>query len=228
MDREIGRLLSGLEARGLLARTTIAVVGDHGEGLYEHGLKGHGQELYEEQMRVPLLIAQPGDVGAGRRVAAPVSVADVMPSLLEAVLHQPSQRELTGRSFAATLSGGAEPEARPVFVERPHYSKKRLRAQTGNGERVRRGWGVSDAVIDDGFKLVREPARPDALFDLIHDPEEIENVAEAEPARLESLRSKLADRRAAWPVAEPGSAPEIAPEQLEALRALGYLAGEEE
>src|SRR5262249_6821313 len=71
-DEMLGVLLDRLAAQGLLERTIVVVLSDHGEELYEHGDWEHGQRLYEEQLRVPLVFRVPGLPAArGRRVAAP-------------------------------------------------------------------------------------------------------------------------------------------------------------
>ena len=225
MDAEIGRLLEGLASRGLMQRTNVLVIGDHGEGLYEHGVTGHGSRVYEELMRVPFIVARPNGEGAGHRVQARVTAADVMPTVLEVVLRQPSARKLTGRSLAGALAGRGEPDARPVFVERPHFSKKRIRR---HGSKRKHPFGILAAVIDSDFKLIRRPGRADALYDLGNDPEEITDLAGADATRAHALGAMLDEWESSYPVAEPGSNSDIGAEQLEALRALGYIDSDEE
>src|SRR5205823_775164 len=82
-DRELGRLWAALEQQGLAQHTIVVVVSDHGEGLGDHGRLGHGEELFEELLHVPLLIRVPGRPTLPRRVPDLVRVIDVMPTLLE-------------------------------------------------------------------------------------------------------------------------------------------------
>lgn len=227
MDEEIGRLLEELEVRRLMQGTTVVVVGDHGEGLYEHGLRGHGLRLYEEQVRIPFLIARPDERRPGHRVTTPVTAADVMPTMLDVVLRQPTQRVLTGRSLAPLLDGDGVIDERPVFVERPHYSRKRLRQRAGRFAGTHFRYGTSAGLIEGGFKLIREPGSADVLYDLGQDPEEIQDLARSEPEKLAALAVRLDEWLAEHPVADPGTERVVNPEQLEALRALGYL-GEDE
>ena len=84
MDRELGRFFDALREEGLFDTSTLLVVADHGEGLGEHGEATHGTHVFESTLRVPLLLRPPGGVAA-RRVATPVSVVDVFPTLLESL-----------------------------------------------------------------------------------------------------------------------------------------------
>ena len=72
LDVQVGRLLAELDARGSSARTVVAVVGDHGEALGEHGELTHGLLVYEPSLRVPLIARAPGVLRSGRVVRTPV------------------------------------------------------------------------------------------------------------------------------------------------------------
>src|SRR6185503_19986506 len=80
VDRCLGELVDGLAARGLLDGTLLVVTASHGEEFLEHGYVGSGWTLFEEVLRVPLVVYAPGRLEPGR-VRAPVSVADLFPSL---------------------------------------------------------------------------------------------------------------------------------------------------
>jgi arylsulfatase A-like enzyme len=77
LDRQLGQLFGALERRGLLKSTILIVTSDHGEHFGEHGLFGHGVSLYQQEVRVPLLIIDPRSVPAGKSVSTPVSLRDV-------------------------------------------------------------------------------------------------------------------------------------------------------
>jgi arylsulfatase A-like enzyme len=81
-DAQLGRLLQWLRGRGEIDRTLIAVAGDHGEGLGDHGERTHGMLLYDSTLRVPFIVAAPGRP-AGRR-DDPVSLTDLAPTILRA------------------------------------------------------------------------------------------------------------------------------------------------
>jgi len=81
-DSQVGRLVDRLRSRGLLDSTLVVVTADHGEGLGDHGEDEHGALVYQETLRVPLLLRGPG-IAAGRVEREPVSLVDVAPFLLE-------------------------------------------------------------------------------------------------------------------------------------------------
>ena len=82
-DAALGELLDGLEERGLLANSVVAVTSDHGEGFREHGTTEHGWNFYPEVYAIPLVIRAPGRMPAGERISAQVRSIDLAPSLLE-------------------------------------------------------------------------------------------------------------------------------------------------
>ena len=90
-DAQVGRLLDALDSRGLLRSTVVAIAGDHGEALGEHGEQTHGMLAYDTTLRVPLIVTTPGG-GVGRE-EPPMSLADLGPRLL----HEAGIRKTGGR-----------------------------------------------------------------------------------------------------------------------------------
>lgn len=86
MDREIGRLLDDMKAKGLYGGPNdwLIITSDHGEEFFEHEQWGHGQNLYNEVIRVPLIVLGP-NVPAGQVIQTPVSLVDILPTLTEIV-----------------------------------------------------------------------------------------------------------------------------------------------
>jgi arylsulfatase A-like enzyme len=87
-DHAVGRLLAQMHNEGRLKDTLIVVTSDHGEAFGEHGVETHGQSLYEEELRVPLLIYLPSETGRGfatKRISWPLDLTDITPTLLHAV-----------------------------------------------------------------------------------------------------------------------------------------------
>jgi arylsulfatase A-like enzyme len=228
MDEEIGRLLEGLGRNGRLGNAHVILVADHGEGLYEHGERGHGVAVYEELMRVPFMVADPAGRFAGVRLSQAVTLADVFPTALELALARPLAFKVSGTSLAASLRAASEPPVRTVYLERPHYSRERLRERSGKNTPDRYTWGVLAALIEDGFKLIREPGSAAVLYDLRNDPDESKDVSAQEGERLARLQRRLDEWLANHPTPEPGTRADASPEQLEALRALGYLGTSDE
>jgi arylsulfatase len=86
VDRELARMFAALEARGMLADTLVLFTADHGESLGEHGVYfDHGRDVFEPCARIPLLVRFPEGRGAGARARAPVSLVDVVPTILDAI-----------------------------------------------------------------------------------------------------------------------------------------------
>jgi len=114
VDAQVGVMLDGLDRAGLADSTIVAVTSDHGEGFDEHGVSHHGNSLYAEAVRVPLIVAVPG--AAPQRIGPPVSMIDVGPTLLDLVgLARPGGQN--ARSLAGSVLAGEPPPARMVLAE---------------------------------------------------------------------------------------------------------------
>jgi arylsulfatase A-like enzyme/Flp pilus assembly protein TadD len=206
-DAQVGRLVSWLEAHGLVDRTLVVVAGDHGEGLGEHGESAHGVLLYDSTIRVPLIVSMPTRVAAGRRVAAVVSLVDVLPTLVE-LLGWPVPDAISGRSFAAALAGDDLP-ARSSYA-RSDYALDHF------------GWARLESVTIDGWKYIDAPQAE--LYQRGEDPGELRNRVNEQPKVAAALRAEL-DLFRREMKARPGRRVTMPDAQLEALRSLGYLAG---
>jgi arylsulfatase A-like enzyme len=122
-DHHVGRLLDGLAARKYSDDLIIILTSDHGEALDkadDHGALNHSKDLYDELVHVPLMIKGPGF--APGRVTTPVSLIDILPTLLE-LANAPLAPELRGVSLMPWLQhagqgGGAEPTHPPLFLEK--------------------------------------------------------------------------------------------------------------
>jgi arylsulfatase A-like enzyme len=114
-DSQIGRLLKRLEDLGVAQRSVVVVVSDHGEEFKEHGTLGHGRDLYDEVIRIPLLMADLRQPSQERRVGEEVRSIDLFPTLcaLAGVL---PPRGVQGASLIPFLSG-AGGEGRPAISE---------------------------------------------------------------------------------------------------------------
>jgi arylsulfatase A-like enzyme len=193
-------------ALNLSERDLVVVTSDHGEEFLEHDHFGHGVSLFEEVLRVPLLLRLPGLRHAGRVIDTPVAAIDVLPSVLDA-LDLPAPPELQGRSLLPLLEGDAAEEvAVSASLARFPYLGK-------------------DALIQGRWKLVKpRNSEERLLFDLESDPGEQTDVSERERERSEAMALALARRLEAARErrVEPGSV-ELSSEELEQLEALGYV-----
>jgi arylsulfatase A-like enzyme len=174
-DRWAGKILAALEETKLDRNTAVVVFGDHGEAWGEHKRYFHGQDLTEEQVRVPLIISVPGQKPAV--IDDEVGLIDLGPTLVDLVGAKPLP-SFHGRSLLPLMQGQNLPP-RPVFSE--------LLPSTATPSH-------EVTMVDQGMKLVHKISeRRWELFDLKSDPRQQKNVAEnpAYRQKLDSLRSKL-------------------------------------
>ena len=112
----LGDLVADLSRLGLDDRTLVVVTSDHGEAFGEHGFYAIHRTIYEETLRIPLILRYPGRIPARQRLQTPVQHLDIAPTVL-GYAGLPLPESLRGESLAPLLSDGAAPPARPVFAE---------------------------------------------------------------------------------------------------------------
>ncbi len=169
-DSWLGQVIDFVQKRGEWEKTVIIVLSDHGEAFYEHGVPTHGTTLFEEQVRSLLLMRLPGV--EPRRVDEPVSLLDVMPTLLQ-YLELPAHGNFQGRSDI--LDPAYSAQDRPFFF-------------------TIQGLTLEDAVLLDDLKyIVNWDRRQRALFDLTSDPTERHDLLTREPQKAEELDRVLID-----------------------------------
>jgi len=224
-DEQVGLLLQGLRDRGLLADTLIVVVGDHGEGLYEHRIKAHGQYVWEELHRVPLIVVHPQGEAAGRRVASRVILQDVEPTVRALAFGESVRSPALG--FGLDLWEGVSGKLpdRPVFLERAHFDADRVQRRV-DGVDLDAPYGFLTAVLQGNHKLILHPDGSRRLFDLAADPSELHDVAAEQPELADGLQRLLEGWQAENKTALPGENVEISAEKRAALEALGYIGGD--
>jgi len=214
-DAQLGRLIAAFDA--LAPGGLLVLAADHGEGLWDHGVAHHGRTLFEEEVRVPLVVRWPGRVAAGARVPQPAHLIDVLPTIAGAagVAIAGGGARFDGVDLIAALASGPPLDAaRPIQLQLPF-------AGAESDARSRR---PSFGLRAGDWKLV-EPRRPGApaLFDLRTDPRERSDVAGREPARVAEMEAALARWRDAELAAGGGrAAPDIPADVRRSLRALGY------
>ncbi len=177
VDAQLGSLFAELERLDLDLdeRTLVVVTTDHGEELFERGRLQHGKTLYDEILRIPLVLRIPGHAPA--RLATPAMQVDVAPTLLAALGFAPDPR-MQGVDL---LQQALIP--RPIWAEvDDHFVRKAsLRAD---------GWKLVHGPLD--AKVSIPNAREWELFDLARDPHEKLDAAEREPARRARRKDQLA------------------------------------
>jgi len=213
-DAQLGRLLAFLKQQKLFDDSLIVFAADHGEGLGEHGEKNHGFFIYNSTLHIPLVIKLPATTAdaSPRAVASPVSLVDVMPTVLQD-LGVPIPASVQGRSLLGMLlrrSGEAGPSVlyAETYLPLLHFGWSQLRGLQWNT------WEYIDAP------------RPE-LYDLRTDPHELKNVYATRQSLAHEMHNRLYDviRRYTPTQGNPAAEKELTdPALLDRLRSLGYVA----
>jgi arylsulfatase A-like enzyme len=207
-DTLFGRLWTGLRERGLEHRTMVIVTSDHGEGFGEHGRFLHATTVYDEMVRIPMIVRYPARL-IGRRSATPVQLSDVAKTLIEVFEETDGPTTLQGRSLLPVLRSGQDPPDKVTFSWSGWQEK--LCA-------VR--WATSKLIVS------VEGGGPKAVewFDLASDPGEQRPLAVEGSSVAAELMEHLRVQRQRWGAAETGAetGPPIDPRTAEQLKALGY------
>jgi arylsulfatase A-like enzyme/Flp pilus assembly protein TadD len=213
VDAQLGRFLTALRTQGLYDKSLIAVMADHGESLGEHGENTHGVFLYDSTIHVPLVVKLPGLHPSGKQVDTRVSLVDIAPTMLrQAAVAVPS--EMQGQSLLSLMKASSAQSA--PTEDRPAY------AETDYPHRAF-GWSSLRALRTGKYLYVRAPQVE--LYNQASDPQEKNNLAANSKAVADTLGSQLEDFRkktsqSLVELAKPD------PEQVEKLRALGYVASD--
>ena len=218
-DDQIGRLLDRMAELELTDNTIVIITADHGEGLNQHAWSSHGL-VWDEQLRVPLLIRFPGMKRALPRRFEPVmSLIDLFPTVLGRM--EPLDTPLSARFLEQAT--GVDVLA-DDFTERAVFSQR-------TGREVAEDPGSMYALTGRDWKFIREADVGDRLFDRSADPHELVNLIELRTALAKKAAERLRismDRQAAR--SEPFGAAEprtTDPDHLRQLQELGYMGGEE-
>jgi arylsulfatase len=208
-ELQLGPLIASLRKGGIYDTSWIIVTSDHGEELGEHGRIGHGEVLYNESLRVPLIIKPPrGFPGfaRGSRVKTPVSTVSIYPTLAEIATGAPVPSD--GASLLPAVRGKPL-AAQLIMAEYGRFQKGQLHAAT---------------IISGSRKLIRfyQPPAPSLAFDLERDPGEKSPLPASDPsirALTELLAQQLNDQGT---VSITTGQTTVLEEDTRELNALGY------
>ncbi len=165
-DAAFGRMIEDLNKLQLTDRTAVFLVGDHGEELWERGGVGHGNQLFEEVQRVPLVIRIPGS-GSPKQIDETVELVDLYPTIL-AVAGVSRSGDHHGDSLVPLITGSRWPGKGPIFSHLP---------------------GVGRSVTIGRFKLIVPLRGSRGLYDLSLDPGEATNLIGVRPIVERYLRN---------------------------------------
>jgi arylsulfatase A-like enzyme len=172
-DEHFQRFLREFDKLGIADKSLLVITSDHGTEFYEHRRFDHGFTLYDEQLRVPLIIQLPGQ-RSGKLLPDRVSSIDVMPTILDLLDVPEGRQQVRGHSLVATFRG--EVVQRDVFAETDYRQFTYKRA----------------IIAPDGWKLIYTlESKARELYDLKADPGEQKNLADVEKGLADELERRL-------------------------------------
>ena len=231
LDTEVARLVQRLEELGLADKTLLVFTSDHGEEFHDHGKMFHGQSVYRELNRAPLVFRLPVRISEGVTVEETVQSIDIMPTLLElSGLSAPAG--MLGQSLVPLMTSGQSGSSNGAagWSSRPAITEKNLTSDAVAGPPPRDI--EATAIIYEGWKLIvstRKDSDDPPQFELFRqsdDPLDQENLADQHPQVVEKLKGMLEEWRE---VALAGQLPEedsttgMSQEELQRLKSLGYI-----
>ncbi|UCE43285.1 MAG: sulfatase [Candidatus Aminicenantes bacterium] len=223
-EKLIGPLVQKLKAMGLYDQTLIIFTSDHGEEFYEHHGWGHGHSLYDESLKVPLIIKFPESRFSGRRIHDIVSLVDIFPTVLEELGIDFSNLEIDGQSLFPLVKGKEKGDR--VFladiasnVLASHIPQKITMNRGKTKLILNKRFGPEDF----SFFLCPPPVLgPVELYDLGFDPTEQQNISDKKPKLANQIVQKINEIYKAAPKKKTRKL-EIDEELKKQLRALGYI-----
>jgi arylsulfatase A-like enzyme len=217
-DHHIGRLLALLNGDPALAANTLVVfAADHGESLGEHGVWGHGRQLFDTTLKIPLAITWPGRLRPGV-IDAPALNLDVAPTLL-GLAGLPIPKGFRGFDWSAVLEGAPPPRDRVTLFQA--HKGAVLSAQEAQAAR-RRGLLEVGLMRGQRKEILRLEGADRRLFDLGRDPRESRSAAPAGAQPSSELRAWMAQVQRGLAATDRIAPARLDPESVERLRALGY------
>ena len=237
-DAQVQRLLTLLEETGQTKDTLVVIVGDHGEGLGEHGeWFNHGDFLYEHDLHVPLAMRMPGRIAQGTVVQEPIELSDVMPTVLD-LLEVEVPAGVQGASWLDALGGGEPPRgmARSIAFDREANRARREADPSFKPTfRMMSARDLTERVVlreDEALPAVVQDVTTGEVvpLDIERLPPPPQNGEEEEPA-IRDLRDRLLRRQGLVSAAEAllggtdasQSQVELSAEDRQMLEALGYM-----
>lgn len=215
-DEYIGRLFEKLKSLGVYDKSLIVITSDHGEAFGEHNDKRHGHTVYNELLKVPLIIKYPGSAGANVRIEKQVRIIDIMPTILE-VAHIPCDINLEGSSLLTLLHGKRQMNFCEYIYVELDYNDNVMQGLIKNNE-----WKyifTKKSILRNVEKMGQEE-----LYNLIEDPGELNNLREQKRMILNVMRNKIDFyKRHCEKMAIRPSQAELDHETIQNLKSLGYL-----
>jgi len=220
VDSQLGRVFEEMKRIGIDKQTAIILVGDHGEGLGEHGERFHGLLTYDSTLKVPLVVRAKG-WPRGAKIGQAAGLVDLLPTAL-GILKVAKPQVIQGDDLGTQVTKWAQTTRR----EGPHLQdieKSRIFYFESRYAYEEFGWSPLEGIIAGNFKYTRAPV-PE-LFDIEADPKEMHNLAALKPELVAKLDHRLTALIGSLtpPGGPPTSRADISAADIQKLRALGYF-----
>jgi len=234
-DKLIKPLIEKLKELHLYDRTMIVFTSDHGEEFFEHGSWMHGQSLYEEALKVPLIIKFPGSKYRGKRIPGLVRLIDVMPTILEELAIDANNLNMEGKSLIPVIRGNGKRE-RTFLADTAYLTNRLSPEQKMNSSEIlfpdKIAFGSRKNKLILNRELTEEEARSYSppppgfpaveLYDLDADSRERVNLAYSKADQAERMVQKI---KGVYGKKKKTAENQVQPDEKlkEQLRALGYI-----
>jgi arylsulfatase A-like enzyme len=217
-------LMQRLKELELYDQTMIIFTSDHGEEFFEHKGWEHGHSLYDELLKVPLIIKFPDSKYAGKKIESIVALVDILPTVLDEMDMDPPETDMDGTSLIPILKG-RDTKDRTFYADKgDNVLKSRIPQKIStNIEKNKLILNKKFTLEDLSFFRFPPPAMlPVELYDLVQDPGETRDISE-EKAKIVSQLIRLIEEKSSKAKKKDTSKAEIDEDIKEQLRALGYL-----
>ncbi len=224
LDAQVGRLSRAIRELGIEDDTLLVLFSDHGEEFFEHGVLGHGATLYEQVLRVPLVLRDPSSLASGKRIAGVASLVDLAPTIVELAGLEPSLQTDSSESLADLIrESGSGARPRTVVSQRVRRDAPCAGPEPGMSSKACESLTV--AVRDGEFSFIYDEDSGRAeLYDVSRDRSERRNVAERFAGKVEYYKGVVANLPSLGGGNSSALKEEPIPAELERnLRALGYV-----
>lgn len=221
VDKQIHRIWEYLNQLNMSEKTLLIITADHGNEFYDHKGRGHGHTLYEELIRVPLIVVNPYLPKIGQRVEKQVSLIDIPTTVLDFINLKPPE-QMKGESLL-TLSTDSLHGLEPSYdLSYTKSGKRRLRTKAGRS-RIRRVI-LESLRVDNKWKIIVGSDGKTELYNLKKDKKEQKDLSDIKPFMVEVLKKKLAEESSKLKSLAPKKEEhKLSPDVKNKLRALGYL-----
>jgi len=220
----IGPLIEKLKSAGLYHKTMIVFTSDHGEEFFDHGGWDHGHSLYNESIRVPLIIKFPGDKFKGEKISGALSQVDIVPTILEEMNIDPSGLGFDGKSLIPMIKGKGDKHRAFLADIGPNVLSSHI------PQKISMNKGKYKLILNKEFSqedldfFTAPPPHKNQieLFNLLTDPKEKNNIAQENPDITNLIVQKINDIYSQAKKRKTGKT-EIDEKLKEQLKALGYI-----